>query len=289
MKKENKEKSSKFNSKIINIFLFLIIIFILLFIYSKFIGVKGLYVREYKIESEKLPSSFSGIKVVHFSDLLYGGSVDIKDVKKLVKKINELKPDIVVFTGNLIFKINQNEIKELEKSLYNIKATNSKYAIMGNDKEKQFNEIMTNAGFIILNNKGKFIYNKGITPIYIAGLYSSKKSVLDIKTSFEELDKEKNKDKYFKLVLMSEPDNVEKLLKEHNDIDLILSGNSLNGSIRIPYIGGIYKRSGSKKYYDSYYNIGKSELYISGGIGTDDFCYRFNNKPSINLYRFKCN
>ena len=40
-------------------------------------------------------------------------------------------------------------------------------------------------------------------------------------------------------------------------------------------------------YYDEYYKLDSTKLYVSGGIGTNNFKFRFNNKPSINLYRLK--
>ena len=75
------------------------------------------------------------------------------------------------------------------------------------------------------------------------------------------------------------------LLKNY-DVDLILAGHSLQGQIKIPFIGGIIKKDGAQTYIGDYYKINKTEMYISGGIGTDNnFNFRFNNKPQINVYR----
>lgn len=57
------------------------------------------------------------------------------------------------------------------------------------------------------------------------------------------------------------------------------------GQINLPFIRNLFLPSGSKKYYNGYYNVNGSNLYVSSGIGTTNFKYRFNNKPSINLYR----
>ena len=87
--------------KFIVIFSILAIIF---YSYNKYISTKTVIVREDRIVSSKIPSSFDGVKVVQFSDLHYGSTIFIDDVKRLVKMINERKPDIVVFTGDLINK-----------------------------------------------------------------------------------------------------------------------------------------------------------------------------------------
>jgi cystathionine beta-lyase family protein involved in aluminum resistance len=108
------------------VFKFIIVIVILitaLFLYSKYLGPTGLEVREYRVDSDVLTSNFSGLKVVHFSDLLYGSTVDIDDVKNIVKRINILKPDIVLFTGDLIsnnYKFSINDKDKLIKFIQNI-------------------------------------------------------------------------------------------------------------------------------------------------------------------------
>ena len=80
---------------------------------------------------------------------------------------------------------------------------------------------------------------------------------------------------------MHEPDNI----KYTSDFDLVLAGHSHNGQVKLPYIGAIFTPNGSKKYYDEYYKVNKSDLYISGGLGSSILNLRFFNKPSINLYR----
>ncbi len=52
--------------------------------------------------SPNLPTNFTGFKIVQFSDLYYGSTIDTEDLQDIVDKINELKPDLVVFTGDLI-------------------------------------------------------------------------------------------------------------------------------------------------------------------------------------------
>ena len=63
---ENKEKRKHKLKVIFKIVLIIFIIFLILALYMHFIGTKGLKVREYKIESENLPESFHGFKIVQF-------------------------------------------------------------------------------------------------------------------------------------------------------------------------------------------------------------------------------
>ena len=133
--------------------IFSILSFLLaIIICMRFIGTKGLMVREYLIK-DNIPSSMYGLKVVHFTDLHYGMCVDDDKLEKLVEKINKTKPDIVFFTGDLVDR-NTTLNEELEKiivsNLSKIKSTYGNYYVRGNhDKvNNSYDVIMNKANFI---------------------------------------------------------------------------------------------------------------------------------------------
>ena len=90
--------------KWVKIILFTIILLSLFFSYSRYLGTKGLIVKEYGIKDSNLPDSFYGLKIVHISDIHYKVSTTKEDLKKVVKEINLLKPDIVILSGDLFDK-----------------------------------------------------------------------------------------------------------------------------------------------------------------------------------------
>ena len=280
-KEEKKEKNKKIGKRIIKIVVTIILIITLIFMYMHFIGTKGLKVREYKVTSNKLPSSFTGFKIVHFSDLYYLSTIKEKELNKIVNKINELKPDIVVFTGDLISnnkKIKDSDIKALTKSLKNIETTIGKYAIKGdNDYSNTYDDIMKKSKFKIINNSYELIYYKGNTPILLTGTGSSIKKDSDIDNTFSY-----DEESLYTISLIHEPDTANKLTKKAN---LILAGHSLNGQIRLPIIGGLKKFEDAKKYPNSKYNLSGTTLFVSNGLGTDKHEFRLFNHPSINFYR----
>ena len=98
MKKNEKIKGHGFSKFI----LILIIIFAGTYYYARYIETRGLVVREYSVINKKIPESFHGFKIVQFSDTHYGMTTFSDELKNMVNKINTLKPDIVVFTGDLI-------------------------------------------------------------------------------------------------------------------------------------------------------------------------------------------
>ena len=288
MAQEEVKESHK--GKIISIILFIILLISLLFLYAKYVGIKGLIVKEYRVESNILTSNFSGIKIVHFSDLIYNSTVDKNDVKELVTRINELKPDIVVFTGDLVNKnkkYKNEDIEFLEEQLLNIEATIGKYAVYG-DADYSFEDyktIMEKAKFNILNNSYDEIFYKNNDSMFIVGLPSSSKEEVKFEEAFS-FYKEDEKRKY--IIVLAHDGKTIKLLDDTTyEVDLVLGGHSLNGSVVVPYYGGIFLDDLGDKYYQEHYSKSITDIFISSGIGTNKYPYRIFNKPSFNLYRLK--
>jgi predicted MPP superfamily phosphohydrolase len=83
-------------------------------------------------------------------------------------------------------------------------------------------------------------------------------------------------------VLTHSAEITDKLLV-HNP-DLILSGNTLGGIINPGFTKPLFLEENTK-YYKDYYKLKDTKLYISNGLGTDESNMRFNNLPSITLFR----
>ena len=283
--------------KVLIIISIILVIITSTILYARFIGTSGLIVKEYKITNSSIPDSFYGTKIIQLSDIHFGRTINNKNIKKIVEKVNSLKPDIIVLTGDLLdkdYKISENEEQELIKNLKNLKATIGKYAITGNhDYEfENWAAIIAESNFTNLNDKFDIIYNNSTKPIFLGGLSTNsyqKDKTLEEKIKimndyFKTINKD-NKDTMpdYKILIMHEPDYVDDINPEN--YDLILAGHSHNGQIRIPLIGAIILPPGAKKYYDDYYNVNGTDLYISSGIGTSRYNYRLFNHPSINLFR----
>ena len=261
--------------------IFLVILIIAtLFILIRYIGNMGIKVKEYKIINNNI-GNFYGLKIVHVTDLHYGMTNE-KKLKKLVKEINLTKPDIVLFTGDLVDK-NTEYNKEIDniliENLKNINAYYGKYYVNGDEDllYKTFDTIMSNSNFISLDDTYEVIYNEKNETIFLSGISPDKSLTNEIKENI-------NLNTYnYKILLTHYPDSVTSVLKYN--FDLIASGHSLNGQVRLPFIGSVYTKENSRKYYNSYYKIDNTNLYISSGIGNSTINIRLNNPPSFNLYR----
>ena len=286
------KRTDKYKKSKLKVFLYTLLFIILfigtIFLWARFISTSGLDVKEIKVVNEKLPASFKGLKVIHFSDVHYGRTVNKKYLDKIIEKINLTNPDLVLFTGDLIDKdtdITDELITELSKLLSKIEAKYGKYSIKGNHdySYESFEEIMEESNFKVLENNYDLIYSHANEYIYLGGLSSSIKTEINYESTLE-LFKENANNNIYSIILSHEPDNIDELL-ENKNIDLVLSGHSHGGQVRLPYIGGLMKIKGAEKYINEHYNINGTELYVSYGIGTSTYSIRFFNKPSINFYR----
>lgn len=269
------KKKLKLKWKIIFIIIFLILI---TFVSARFVGTKGLIITEEKI-IDNIPKSFYGLKIVHFSDLHYGMSVNEDVLSNLVNNINKTKPDIVVFTGDLIDRDTTytEEIKNIIiKYLSKIKSIYGNYYVNGNHDlvNNSFDLLMTSSNFKSLNNTSDIIYSSELDTIYIGGMSVKNYDITYLK-ELEDYD--------YKIFIMHYPDYMDKI-SQYN-FDLVLSGHSHNGQVRLPFIGALVKPDNAKKYYEEYYKINNTNLYISGGIGNSKVNLRLFNMPSFNLYR----
>lgn len=274
-------------------FLILIGVGLTVFLYALFIGSKGLKVKEYKIEIDNLPKEYHGLKIAHITDFHYDESMSIEELKKVKDTINSLKPDIIVFTGDFVTSnLNSKQIEKISEIMSEMKASIGKYAIKGNHDYdfKKWELLFDNSGFTNLNDTYEVIYKNATTPIVLSGISTNLYGTKNLKDKIEPIYEYLNSfgenqinEPAYSILLLHEPDFVDDI--DLNKFDLVLSGHSHNGQVRFPIIGSIYTPIGSKKYYDEYYRVDNTDLYISSGIGTTYLNVRLFNRPSFNFYR----
>ncbi len=259
---------------VIKIIAILIIIIFILYLYARYINPISFKVIETPIYDTNLNENYNGLKIAHLSDIHYGRTTTEDNLKKIIKEINKLNADIIIFTGDLFdYKKISKEDKDLMiKYLKKINSKLYKFAIIGDYDElylSDYTEILTESNFILLNNTSKLVYYNNSTPINFIGL-----------TNTENIEELYNND-YYNITLIHKPD----LIKDIKNTNLAFAGHSLGGQFKIPFIGGIRKIEGAETYIDNYYKINNTKLFISNGIGTQDISLRLFNTPSITLYR----
>lgn len=270
----------------LKILIILIIFFILFFLYIFQVEVNLITIKEQAIIDNELPNSYNGLKIAHFSDIHFGRTIFNKDLKKVKNKINNLNCDIVVFTGDLLddfINISDNDISELKNNLKDIQAKYRKYAVLGDNdylNKSLVLEILNDAGFIVLDNSNDLLYIKDKEPLMFIGVSSKLENENDLERAIN-LDSKANN--YFKILLGHEPSISEEI--HDYDINIILSGHSLGGLIKLGNFS-LLKQKEVDNFYKGHYILDNgTNLYVSPGLGTYKYNVRLGNLPTINFYR----
>lgn len=93
-------------------------------------GPNELQVRRVTLHLKDLPKAFDGYRIIQFSDL-HLGSMSEDLTRRIVSKINELAPDMIVFTGD-IQNMYAREILPHSYALIRLHADDGVYSILGN-------------------------------------------------------------------------------------------------------------------------------------------------------------
>lgn len=194
------------------------------------------------IKCNKLPNRFKEYKILHLSDL-HSKSFG-KNQRNLVNKIQQLNPDIIVITGDLVDSKKydeQNSIVLLEQ-IINIAPV---YFVTGNHEwwSNQFDSLenrMNQLGVKVLRNSTEKV-TRDKQQIYILGVddpaanFSIDGGELTFTENLKSINKGLSSDD-FKILLSHRPEQMPFYSAE--GFDLILSGHAHGGQVRLPFIGG---------------------------------------------------
>ena len=285
-KQEKKDKRKKYIKKILKLLVFSIVFLAIFYTYTTYISTIKIEIREYRIINKKIPESYNGLKIIQFSDLHFGTTMSNEEMKKIINICNIRKPDLIIFTGDLIdnnYTLSSQEQEQLITELKKLNSTLGKYAILGDEDTEKTSTIFNQSEFTILRNEYDLIYKDNATPILLIGILSQNKNQ-NIENAYSYFTKQDHNSNIFTITMLHEPDTVEDILNNYQT-DLFLAGHSHNGNIRVPFTKySLFKVNGAKKYDQDHYKLNNSDLYISSGLGTKKgirlFC-----RPSINFFR----
>jgi predicted MPP superfamily phosphohydrolase len=259
---------------------------ILAFVFSVYAFIEPFWIQTKVLEFDDMdiPDSFKGIKIVFISDIHHKKSYPISRVKKLVKKVNKLRPDIILLGGDYIsdsIEYIQPCFEELKK----LDAIIGKYGVLGNhdhwESAALTREWMKKADIICLDNKSLWI-NLDNSRIKIGGVGDMWEDEQIIKNTINDVD---NDD--FVMLVSHNPDFVE--MVKTDKVDLMLSGHTHGGQISLfglwaPFVPS---RHGNK-YRTGIIHTKNTTLLVSNGIGNaGPLPVRFFVRPQINVIELK--
>ncbi|MET2985648.1 metallophosphoesterase [Aureibaculum conchae] len=270
----------------------------LVIVYAIFKAVYRFKVYKENIAFENLPKSFSGLKIVQISDVHIGSfNSRYHILERAVKFINDLEPDIIFFTGDMVNNFAW-ELKGWATVFKKLKAAQGKFAILGNHdygdysewntpKEKKDNfesikyffkkidfKLLLNSADIILLNSDKIaiigVENWGKPPFKQYG---------DLEKALKD-----TKNISFKILLSHDPSHWTEEVIDKTNIALTLSGHThgmqAGFSLRNKKWSPIQYKY---KHWAGLYKHKNQYLYVNRGLGWLGFPGRIGMRPEITL------
>ena len=256
-------------------------------------SIHWLIVRNYEYQSEKLGSG-QEINVAVLSDLHdheFG-----KENKKLVKKIKEREPDLILLDGDILNEDSENadvpcalirKLKDVAPVYFSL--GNHEVSYMENGHTDLVGQLES-AGAVVLDESYEDIEVNGVQ-LRLGGLYDyafaldgnddAKNTPEPVKSFLEDYQ---NTDR-LKLMMAHRPEsfcfgNASSVW----DVDLVISGHIHGGQVVLPILGGLY--GGDQGWFPEYvhgmYRKDDMNIFVTSGLGSHhQLLPRFWNRPEI--------
>lgn len=262
------------------------------------VGRFNIRTEDIEVPIDNLPESFNGYRIVQISDLHVGtyGS-DTRFVSRLVSHVNELHPDLIVFTGDIVNRTTA-EIMPFVEDLSRLHAHDGVYAILGNHDYgdyyewpdsatrlaslRRLCEIERGMGWRLLLNEHRFV-SRGADSIAIVGVENVGDPMFavygDLGSAYPTPS-----DSVTKILLTHNPAHwgMEILPNPQANFALTLSGHTHAMQIEIfgwsparwhyPHWGGLYKDETWHRH-----------LYVNIGTGTVGLPMRLGATPEVTI------
>lgn len=234
----------------------------------------------------RLPDAFRGLRIVQVSDFHYAEFTEPYFLREMVDHVNRLQPDMVVLTGDFVSyaplgtTFGRRCAPKCAEILSRIDCP-TRYASLGNhDYYVGWQYVagpLRDAGIPVLVNAAIPLERQG-QRLWLAGLGSACSHAA---RPAEALPKAVLKAKEAVIVLAHEPDILPEVARY--GVDLMLSGHTHGGQVRIPFLPLIDLPEYGKRYVEGLFHHGATQLYVNRGIGTVGVPFRFRCPPEITV------
>jgi hypothetical protein len=255
-------------------------------------GTKSVEITTEEMVIPNLAPQFNGMKVTLASDFHSSVHMPLYDLKKIVKRINELGSDIILLPGDFVTSM-KSEFPPILEAFSELKAPKGIFATTGNhDHDVDADMIsagLEDIGITMIRNDNKAIDMKG-EKLYLLGIddnvsnsideYIDGKAAPQIEAMFKGVP-----DDAATILLCHRPYKFDEYAK--TGIALMVSGHTHGGQIVLArfgrsvislcslasnFVDGIYEKVTGKH---------KAKMYVSRGLGVVDIPIRINCPPEI--------
>lgn len=262
-----------------------------------------LQVNEVEVTSPRLGKAFDGYRMVHISDLHLGTyGTDTTIVSRMVDSINALKPDVIIFTGDLVSRCTS-EALPFTGVLSRLKARDGVIAILGNHdyddycywpdslaKERDHQalcDLQRQMGWRLLCNEHLILTHDGDSVLVIGEENYGEGHFVnysDLAAAYPDSVRQMP----YKILLQHNPKQWREQIVDQTDIDLTLSGHTHAMQMMITLLGKRYSPAGMRySEWGGLYSKGNQHLYVNIGIGMVGVPMRIGATPEITLIQLR--
>lgn len=233
-------------------------------------------VNSFDVVLPKLPAKLDGFRVVQLSDLHRRGAASDQQIMTALKMAEELKPDILVLTGDFVASKPEN-LLPAAKLLATAHAKHGVYAVLGNHDNwiggPRVAKALRDDSVIVLVNRG----TRPVEGLFVAGTDDWWTGNPDAPRAFN-----KKRSDEAGILLAHSPKSSETVPDRPV---LVISGHTHGGQICVPFIprNCLPGLLGSR-YVAGWYRNGHNMMYVNRGIGTTGPAVRFYCRPEITVY-----
>jgi hypothetical protein len=257
---------------------------------------------EITINIKGLNKDLDGLKIVQLSDMHLTSFYRHKNqLQKVITKVNQLKPDLLINTGDFI-SYGWREFERYDTILSRAKSKYGSFAILGNHDVGTYDPYFTEAdkynnilimdsliktsGYQVLNDEFKTV-NIGKARIAIIGVVTGGRHPHmvhgDLDKAISGLDSVD-----LKILLSHDPNHWTEAVTGKTDIDITLSGHT--HGMQMGIITRKFRWSPAKYFYPHWnglYTSGNQYQYVNRGLGVLAIPFRIWMPPEITVITLK--
>jgi uncharacterized protein len=251
--------------------------------YATLVEPRWLQTTRVDIHVRGLHPAFEGLTIGLLSDLHAGGGTPHSVLKHACARVMESSPDLVAVTGDLVSRRGA-RFDVATDALSGLRAPLGVYAVPGNHDHdagiERWRRAVASAGVRDLTN-GAVTHRVGGARLCVAG-------VDDLSEGDPRLILPDPDARDLTVLLAHNPEQAERARRGEDEVDLVLSGHTHGGQVRLPSLGALKSplEHGLQELYDEGLRRRPwTQVYVSRGVGTSSLPVRFLCRPEVALLR----
>lgn len=245
-------------------------------LYAALIEPRRLEVRRSRIHIRSLPAAFEGLRVALLSDFHFGRTTPASTLRRAVRATLEEEPHVIALAGDFVHR-DPADLHHALDALRELHAPLGVFAVPGNHDRVRLGlrawrrALARHPRIHDVTNRHVLIHRDSAT-LCIAG-------VDDLEEGRPALRLPPTAERDVTLLLAHNPDQAERSRRSLDQVDLVLSGHTHAGQIRIPFLGPV--RSKSPTYDHGLRRRPWTQVYTSRGLGNTMLPIRFRARPEL--------